>query len=416
MKRIMYFIVFALLISCSENEQQQNKSIDMEQLKEGRWLMNFQLTPEQQLPVFFDLTKNNEQIDVVFINGKEKVPVKNFKLKNNKFIAEDPIFNSWYEIEFIDQQHIKGNWFKDNADYKVPFTAIFTDKNRFPASEKNTEPIVIDGKWKVDFSPNNPDQHYPAIGLFEQKGDKVTGTFITETGDYRFLEGNVYGNELFLSCFDGSHAFMFKASLENDSLKGQFWSGLHWLETWVAVKNEAFELTHPDSLTFLKDGYDKIDFSFENNEGELISIRDERYQNKVVLINIMGPWCPNCKDETAYLADLYQQKKSDGLEIIALSFDRTDDKEVAKKNIEKIKSHLGADYEFLLAGKASKIEAAKALPMLNHIMSYPTTIFIDKKGKVRKIRTGFYGPGTGNYHIRYIETTNDFIEKLLGEE
>ena len=68
-----------------------------------------------------------------------------------------------------------------------------------------------------------------------------------------------------------------------------------------------------------------------------------------------------------------------------------------------------------LAGKASKIEAAKSLPMLNHIMSYPTTIFIDRNGVIRKIRTGFYGPGTGEYYNRYIEQTDGLVEKLLSE-
>jgi len=50
------------------------------------------------------------------------------------------------------------------------------------------------------------------------------------------------------------------------------------------------------------------------------------------------------------------------------------------------------------------------------MMSYPTSIFIDKKGNTRKIRTGFYGLGTGDYYTRYIEKTNDFIAKLLAEE
>ena len=49
-------------------------------------------------------------------------------------------------------------------------------------------------------------------------------------------------------------------------------------------------------------------------------------------------------------------------------------------------------------------------------MSYPTSIFIDRSGKIRKIRTGFYGPGTGNYYTRYTEETTNFVTKLLAEE
>ncbi|HRP58875.1 MAG TPA: TlpA disulfide reductase family protein, partial [Vicingus sp.] len=153
-----------------------------------------------------------------------------------------------------------------------------------------------------------------------------------------------------------------------------------------------------------------------NINDDSISLSDDKYRDKVVIVNIMGPWCPNCKDETAYLTELHKKYQSQGLEIVALSFDKTTDLETAKNNIRKIQKHFNAQFDFLIAGKASKIEAAKTLPMLNQIMSYPTTVFIDKKGKVRKIRTGFYGPGTGNYYKRYTEETDLFIQSLLKEK
>jgi hypothetical protein len=53
--------------------------------------------------------------------------------------------------------------------------------------------------------------------------------------------------------------------------------------------------------------------------------------------------------------------------------------------------------------------------MLNHVMSFPTSIFIDRRGLVRKIHTGFYGPGTGSYYDRFVEKNQTFIEKLLSE-
>jgi len=53
--------------------------------------------------------------------------------------------------------------------------------------------------------------------------------------------------------------------------------------------------------------------------------------------------------------------------------------------------------------------------MLNKVMAFPTTIYIDKKGNVRKIYTGFYGPATGENYLKYQEETNRFIEKLLKE-
>lgn len=405
------------LLGCNNNSEKNNAITEPIALNEGMWMLSFQLTADQKLPVGLEINKTENTYNITFINDTEQIKVANVTYENNRLKFDDPVFNSWYELEIVSLTKIKGFWFKDSEEYKIAVEGVFGKQNRFAKPENAPTSPLIDasGKWQVDFSPNNKDNHYPAIAVFNQDGEHLTGTFLTETGDYRFLEGNVYGDELLLSCFDGSHAFLFRATLVNDSLKGSFWSGSHWEEPWVAVKNENYELTHPDSLTYLNEGYDKLAFSFKNTNDELVSLADEKFKNKVVIVNIMGPWCPNCKDETAYLSKLYHNKKEEGLEVIALSFDRTDDIEIAKKNIAKLKKHFNADYEFLLAGKASKIEAGKALPMLNHIMSYPTTIFIDKKGNIRKIRTGFYGPGTGSYYTRYIEATNDFIDKLLKE-
>jgi hypothetical protein len=74
-------------------------------------------------------------------------------------------------------------------------------------------------------------------------------------------------------------------------------------------------------------------------------------------------------------------------------------------------------YPILLAqyGSSDKIKANEKLPMLNHILSYPTTIFIDKKGKVRKIHTGFNGPATGEKYIDFKEDFDNYIELLLSE-
>ena len=72
-------------------------------------------------------------------------------------------------------------------------------------------------------------------------------------------------------------------------------------------------------------------------------------------------------------------------------------------------------YEVLLAGQSDKKEAAKSLPMLNHILSYPTMIFIDKTGAVRKIHTGFSGPATSKYET-FIEEFEQTIDQLSSED
>ncbi len=69
-------------------------------------------------------------------------------------------------------------------------------------------------------------------------------------------------------------------------------------------------------------------------------------------------------------------------------------------------------YDIVLAGPSNKKKAAEALPMLNHILSYPTLIFVDKNDQVQKIHTGFYGPATEEYQ-EFIKEFDKTVESLL---
>ncbi len=407
------FIITLILGACSSNINNEFEQNTDQLLVEGPWHLEFRLPGNNILPVDFSLTKVDASYQIEFLNASEKIRTTNITINKNKITIKDDVFNSWFEGNIISPTKITGFWYKDDITYKLPFEAKQTVVDRFPKPENmgNSHPN-ISGTWQVEFSKGT-DNEYKSIGQFQQVDNYVTGTFMTETGDFRYLEGNMYNNNLYLSCFDGAHAFLFKASFINNVLEGNFWSGSHWEEPWVASRNEKFKLTNPDSLTFLKEGFETVNFKLPNLHGDSISLSDEKYKNKVIIVNIMGPWCPNCKDETAYLTELYNKYHETGLEVVALSFDKTDDFKICKNNLTKIQHHFGAKYDFLIAGKASKIEAAKVLPMLNQIMSYPTSIFIDKKGKVRKIRTGFYGPGTGSYYTQYTEQTDSFVQTLL---
>jgi len=416
MKLLLYLSSFLTIISCSEPSSQKENLNQTKLLKEGEWHLQFKLSDSEKLPVDFSISKVKNNYSITFSNAKEKLIVDDITIENNKIIIKDPIYSSWFEGDIVSPNKITGFWYKGDKSYQIPFIAEQGVKERFSMPNRlNETQSNITGKWEVDFSKDNPKDHHKAIGQFNQVDNYVSGTFLTETGDYRFLEGNMYNDSLHLSCFDGSHAFLFKAKLTNGVLNGTFKSGSHWEEPWVATINEEYELSNPDSLTYLKEGYDKLSFTFLNTNGDSISLSDDKYKNKVVIVNIMGPWCPNCKDETAYLAKLYNDYNNKDLEIIALSFDKTTDFEIAKTNLLKVKNHFNAEYDFLIAGKANKTEARKSLPMLNHIMSYPTSIFLDKKGDIRKIRTGFYGPGTGKYYTKYVQNTNSFVQELLAE-
>lgn len=378
----------------------------------GVWRVVFDLGGEE-LPFLAEIMEDEGRLQCYAINGEERIRADEFVIKGDSFFIRLPIFNTELVGEQIGDT-ITGYYhdYSRKGDYKIPFVGQKGTTNRFA---KGMEPTVdASGRWKVEFSPGS-DNEYQAIGQFEQNGNQAFGTFLTTTGDYRFLEGNVYGDSLFLSCFDGSHAFLFKAKINGDKIEGDFWSGSHWQENWVGVRDASYELPDPNTLTFLNPGFAEFDFSFNNMEGEAVSPKDDKYKDKVVIVQIMGSWCPNCKDETAYLVSLHNKFNSQGLEVISLAFEKSDNQETNIRSLKRLKEHFDVPYEILLAGKASKTEAAKKLPMLNHVLSFPTSIYLDRKGKVRRVHTGFAGPGTGEYYQEFVEETDRFVTQLLIE-
>jgi hypothetical protein len=103
--------------------------------------------------------------------------------------------------------------------------------------------------------------------------------------------------------------------------------------------------------------------------------------------------------------------------VAGLAYERTADFEKSRKAVLQEKQHFNIPYPLLITGYTSnKKETAKSLPMLNNFLAFPTTIIIDKKGEVRKIYTGFSGPGTGAYYTEFVSEFERLTESLLAEK
>jgi len=351
---------------------------------------------------------------MVVHNGEEHIAVDDLHLVGDSLRVRMPLFDSEFQGAFRNDSTIAGQWhnYLKGPDYRIAFVAHAGRVPRFGPSVVGG--ARIGGLWETHFSPGTTDA-YDALGIFHQVDGRVTGTFGTETGDYRFLEGVMDGDSLKLSCFDGSHAFLFKAVLRNDSLLGRYWSGTHWQEPWVAVRNPDFHLRDPDSLTFLKEGHAMVDFSFPSIDGGQVSPKDPRRAGRVMMVQVMGSWCPNCVDETLLLDEMYAKYRDQGLDVIAVAFEKYEDEPRAINALKRFRDQLNVKYDILYAGSANKDVAGSKLPFLDHVMSYPTCIFIDRSGKVRRIRTGFYGPGTGEHYAHYKRNLDAFLQQLLSE-
>jgi len=211
--------------------------------------------------------------------------------------------------------------------------------------------------------------------------------------------------------------YLFTATVTDSTMEGMYYSGNHFREPIKAKRNETYKLPDPESLTFLKEGYDTLAFSFPDASGKMVSLSDARFKNKVVVVQLMGSWCPNCLDETKFYSEYYREHKDQDMAFVALAFEYAKTKDKAFKSIARLKENVGIEYPVLLAqyGTTDKTLAQKKLPMLNRVVSYPTTIIMDKKGKVCKIHTGFNGPATGEKYVAFKKEFGDFINRLLQE-
>jgi thiol-disulfide isomerase/thioredoxin len=380
--------------------------------------LDLRSTPEAApvyLPFLFDLAIDTNGMRMVVLNGEESILVDDIVHRDDSLFIRMPLFDSEFKGRLLNDSTYVGHWYNylKGTDYRIPFVANAGVRERVTMA---TEPVAdISGNWECHFAGGTPDA-YPALGIFRAENGRVTGTFCTETGDYRFLDGAFSGDSLRLSAFDGSHAFLFTAELRNDSLVGLFHSGIHSIEPWWGVRNNAFQLSDPDSLTHLKEGYDMVEFSFPSIDGTEVSTADDRFKGRVMMVQVMGSWCPNCMDETILLDEMYSLYHDKGLDVIALAFERNPDPIRAVEGLRAYRDRLHVHYDILYAGTSSKETASARLPFLDRIMSYPTCIFIDRSGKVRRVRTGFYGPGTGEHYENYKRNLRAFLEELLAEK
>lgn len=404
MRYILFIICLLLFASCKTDE--------VNNLEKGTYRGILQLQDNQELPFIFEV--KNDTLLTIF-NADEIITVDEITYTNDSVRIQTPVFEG-YLIAKIENDSLKGSFIKPSLDRIVPFLAIKSNI-RFPSKKEALK--NVSGNWETLFSENSVTDKYIAKGIFNQKNNKVTGTFRTLTGDYRFLEGIVDGDSLKLSAFDGAHAFLFKAKVTDSIMNGFFYSGNHWKEPFTAILNNNFELPNEENLTFIKEGYEQFDFSFPDTRGRIVSLSDPEYNNKVVILQIMGTWCPNSLDESKFLVNYLKENPNNDLKITSIAFEVAKTREIAFHRINRLKEKIGIDYPVLLAdygNLASKVVAQKKLPMLDNFISYPTAIIIDKKGNVRKIYTGFNGPATGKKFIDFKTDFTQFVSTLLNEK
>ena len=383
--------------------------------------LEFDEVTQGALPFNFEVVYDNDTtFHLIIRNGAEEIPVpaediqagRDQRAGRDTLRIDFPVYDTHISA-YHEENVIEGVWvvhYRD--DYRIPFKAYFGQGHRFTPLRK-TPAADLSGSWAVTFAGDATEQPYPGVAEFTQQGNELTGTIRTETGDYRYLEGTVQANKLYLSVFDGSHAFLFEAIIQDDNtLAGTFRSGRHYLTEWTATRNAEADLTSPDELTRLREDT-PLSFAFPDAAGDTLRLADLEGPK---IVQLFGTWCPNCRDETNFLKDYLATHDTKDLKVVALAFERYGaDDDRSRAAIRRYQKNLDVDWPILLAGSNDKNEAGRVLPMLNKVISYPTMLFVDRDNRVRRIHTGFNGPATSKY-AEFTESFDATVQELISTD
>ena len=391
--RITLLALFLILASCSKQELSLN----------GIWEIQLKLQ-DQSLPVLLDLKQNKDTLSGFLLNSSERIPLTG-KIENNTYELE---IGSHYAVlrGELSREGLSGNWIRTNKDnYKVGYSGNKVAKNSLYEKYEQVDSLInIEGKWKIQLTSEKL-----GMGLFKQKGSRIQGSILTNTGDYRFLDGFIEQDKVLLTGFDGVFSFVIKMIISNEKLKATLYSGNSYKADITGIKDDKFQLKDPNSITEIK-GDRKVSLELNDIFGNKISLDN----NNIKVIQLFGSWCPNCIDETHFILDWKKNRpeKASQVDFIALAFERTTSKKEAMINLKKVSKKLKMNYPIALIDFDKSVSVNTVLP-IEKINAFPTTIFLNRKNEIVKIHTGFSGQATQDVFEDFQRDFNLMIDSLI---
>ena len=385
-------------------------------LQEGPWQAQL-VCRGGELPFGLELAREGTEWKAWLINGPQRIEVPRVDLAGDNLFLRIDHYDSfiWASVD-ADGNGLFGEWVKrpgTDTLVEMMFQATAGRAQRSTVAFDARAAERLNGRWKVQFSESDA----PAVGLFKlQKDGTVVGTFMTTGGDYGYLAGTLEDSRLRLSCFDGSHAFLFDARMSDEgTLSGDFWSGTKWHETWTARRDREAKL--PDGFEMTKaTARAKFDgLFFRDLDGQRRSLAEIASGAKVVIIEVFGTWCPNCHDAARYLAELDRRYRDRGVCIVGLAFELTGEFEKDARQVRRFAERYAIESPLFIGGQRGKGQVTEVLPIIDQLRAYPTTIMMDAEGNVQAVHTGFSGPATGEEYQHLRSEFERLIEKMLGE-
>jgi thiol-disulfide isomerase/thioredoxin len=363
-----------------------------------------------EVPFRFQISGEGSKISGTLFNGDAKFVSSSGTYANGALTIYWDYTASKLEATVHDGV-IEGNFYRAGRDAKTVYPL---QAKRFSPSTLTTEDVPsIAGLWVIPAESEKGESAWQFI--VRQSGPEVTAAILRIDGDTGALQGTYKDGKFVLSHFSGARPSVLEVKLLPDGKLDILQNGTTKLTATRSGEARAKGLpepTDPSKHTSVKDPTKPFTFAFNDINGKPVSNEDARFRGKVVLINITGSWCPNCHDEAPFLAALYKKYHSQGLEIVALSFEEADQLKDPVRLKAFIKKY-GIDYTVLVGGEPS--EAKDKLTQAVNWNAWPTTFFIGRDGLVRGAHAGFPSSGSGELFTKAKEDFEAKVERLLAE-
>jgi thiol-disulfide isomerase/thioredoxin len=378
------------------------------------WAGTITLGGNKHLPFQIFLDLSSAAPAGYFLNGTEQTSIPEIQLHGDSLSLIFSEYGAamcgmWNGIEW------RGKFFRYRTDTSWN-EFVSTPEKVIKENNLSASPIGIPlvGKFQVYFSSVDGIDSTTTAN-FWIKDDSIFGTFIAPDGDYGLLAGTQVGSRITLTRFTGWQAFLMELEQQGVSWKGSLYSRSGKPITFTLAPQTVLESEIKQQyITTMKNLKTPFTFYGTTSTGRIVSSEDTLFRNKALLIDIMGTWCHNCLDAAPLLQHIYSEFGKDGLEVIGLAFEISDNPEVAKKNLTLFQKRYGITYPVLFCGSTNDANVEPKLrSQLNNFYAYPTTIFIDKKGVVKKIHVGFHGPGTGEEYQRQVQQYYETVKQFL---
>jgi thiol-disulfide isomerase/thioredoxin len=387
----------------------------------GRW--DASLNNSTELVRFgLEIKSEKGKLSAAVLNGPERFPFASAKFADETLTLRFDQYDGTLSAK-LENGELVGEYRRPYAKGIVhyPFAAMrhVAATRAKDNSSKTTLTPLWGGEWLYKLIDHDGKTAETGTAEFRSTTNGVTGVLIPVSGDTGLLAGSELGS---LSRFDGIHVMLLKFDAPRSeveafgSLNGTFESGKTARYTFTATRKETArkedQPEDPFALTKVKDPNEAFQFSAPDpRTGKPVSASDPEFKNKVVIVDIMGTWCPNCHDEEPLLVELYNRYHKDGLEIVSLSYEYTDDAARNARQIEIFRKKYDVPYPILIAGTTDDVE--KTLPQLVNFGAFPTTIFIGRDGRVSKIHAGYTGPATGERFPQVQKELDQIVRDLV---